>query len=172
MLLPSPLRIQFSLWSCTGIASQKLLEALMEETLSDCGAIRSEANVARRDGENFDYAPWLHKAKETPKEGFKSKVERHLTGKETEPWETIYFKLYKSQLPVAEKAVETAALMLGSDKSWVVAWRCSARIFSPERTFLNDKSLEKRCTKLRQERPRLKLRIEEYKGAPPSNART
>jgi hypothetical protein len=40
-----------------------------------------------------------------------------LTGKETEPWEIIYFKLYKSQLPVVEKALETAALMLGTDKS-------------------------------------------------------
>jgi hypothetical protein len=73
--------------------------------------------VARRDGENFDCATWLHKAKGMPKEGFKGEVERHLTGKETEPWEIIYFKLYKSQLPVVEKAVETAALMLGTDKS-------------------------------------------------------
>jgi hypothetical protein len=44
-------------------------------------------------------------------------VEKHLTGQETEPWEIIYFKLYKSQLPVLERALETAALMLGSDKS-------------------------------------------------------
>ena len=73
--------------------------------------------VARRDGESFDCATWLHKAKGMPKEGFKSEVERHLTGKETEPWEIIYFKLYKSQLPIVEKALETAALMLGSDKS-------------------------------------------------------
>ena len=73
--------------------------------------------VARRDGENFDCATWLHKAKGMPKEGFKSEVERHLTGKDTEPWEIIYFKLYKSQLPIVEKAIETAALMLGSDKS-------------------------------------------------------
>jgi hypothetical protein len=28
-----------------------------------------------------------------------------------------YFKLYKSQLPVVEQALETAALMLGTDKS-------------------------------------------------------
>ncbi len=40
-------------------------------------------------------------------------MERHLTGKETEPWELIYFKVYKSQLPVIEQALETAALMLG-----------------------------------------------------------
>ena len=70
--------------------------------------------VARRDGEEFDCATWLHKAKELPKEGFKTEVERYLTGKETEPWEIIYFKLYKSQLPVVEQALETAALMLGN----------------------------------------------------------
>ena len=73
--------------------------------------------VARRDGEDFDCATWLHKARKLPKEGFKGEVEHHLTGKETEPWEIIYFKLYKSQLPVVEQALGTAALMLGSDKS-------------------------------------------------------
>jgi hypothetical protein len=73
--------------------------------------------VARKDGEEFDCATWLHRAKKLPKEGFKSEVERYLTGKETEPWEIIYFKLYKSQLPVVEQALETTALMLGSDKS-------------------------------------------------------
>jgi hypothetical protein len=73
--------------------------------------------VVRRDGEEFDCATWLHKAKELPKEGFKGEVERHLTGKETEPWEIIYFKLYKSQLRVVERALETVALMLGTDKS-------------------------------------------------------
>jgi hypothetical protein len=73
--------------------------------------------VARKDGERLDCATWLHKAKELPKEGFKCAVERHLTGKETEPWEILYFKVYKSQLPVDEKALETAGLMLGTDKS-------------------------------------------------------
>ncbi len=73
--------------------------------------------VARKDREEFDCATWLHKAKEMPKEGFKCAVERHLTGKETEPWEILYFKVYKSQLAVVEKALETAGLMLGTDKS-------------------------------------------------------
>ena len=52
-----------------------------------------------------------------PKEDFKKEVERELTGRETEPWEIIYFKLYQSQMPVIERAIETAALMLGSDRS-------------------------------------------------------
>ena len=73
--------------------------------------------VARKDGEDFDCATWLHKAKNLPKEGFKSEVERHITGKETESWEILYFKVYKSQLPIVEKALETAGLMLGTDKS-------------------------------------------------------
>ena len=52
-----------------------------------------------------------------PREEFKREVDRYLTGKDTEPWEILYFKAYKSQLPVIEQALETAALMLGSDKS-------------------------------------------------------
>jgi len=75
------------------------------------------AKVARRDGKAFDCATWLHRAKELPKEEFKREVERHLTGKETEPWELLYFKVYKSQLPVIEQALETASRMLGSNKS-------------------------------------------------------
>ena len=73
--------------------------------------------VARSEGQRFDCATWMHKAQNLPKDDFKREVERHLTGKETEPWEIIYFKLYKSQLPVIEQALETAALMLGTDKS-------------------------------------------------------
>src|ERR1700730_15615640 len=75
------------------------------------------AKVARRDGQRFDSATWLHKARELPKDEFKREVSKHLTGKETEPWEILYFKAYKSQLPVIEQALETAGLMLGSDKS-------------------------------------------------------
>ena len=52
-----------------------------------------------------------------PKEQFQREVEKELSGQETEPWEIIYFKLYKSQIPVIEQALETAALMLGSDKA-------------------------------------------------------
>jgi hypothetical protein len=78
---------------------------------------RELAKVARRERQEFDCAPWVHKARELPREEFKREVEKHLTGKETEPWEILYFKAYKSQLPVIEQALETAGLMLGSDKS-------------------------------------------------------
>jgi hypothetical protein len=75
------------------------------------------AKVARSDRQEFDCATWLHKARSLPKEQFKREVEQHLTGQETERSEIIYFKLYKSQIPVVEQAIETAGLMLGSDKS-------------------------------------------------------
>ena len=78
---------------------------------------RELVKVARRDGQRFESAPWVHKAGTMPREEFKREVDRYLTGKETEPWELLYFKVYKSQLPVIERALETAALMLGTDKS-------------------------------------------------------
>jgi hypothetical protein len=59
----------------------------------------------------------LHKAQSLPKEEFKREVERHLTGKETESWVMLYFKVYKSQLAVIEQALETASLMLGGQKA-------------------------------------------------------
>jgi hypothetical protein len=101
------------------MAIHETLARIPKQQLREVGWSKAAelVKVARRDGENFDCATWLHKAKEMPKERFKSDVERHLTGKETEPWEIIYFKLYKSQLPVVEQALETAALMLGTDKS-------------------------------------------------------
>ena len=73
--------------------------------------------VARSDGKKFNCATWLHRAASLPKEEFKREVNRHLTGKDTEPWEMLYFKVYKSQLEVIEEALETAALMMGTDKS-------------------------------------------------------
>jgi hypothetical protein len=78
---------------------------------------RELVKVARKDGDAFASCTWVHKAKELLREQFKREVERHLTGKETEPCEIIYFKLYKSQLRVVEQALETVALMLGTDKS-------------------------------------------------------
>ena len=74
------------------------------------------AKVARRDQEHFESATWLHKAREMPKQQFKDEVEKYLTGA-AEPSELIYFKLYRSQVPVIEQALEVVARMLGSDRS-------------------------------------------------------
>jgi hypothetical protein len=78
---------------------------------------RELAKLARAEGQRFVCAPWVHKARSMPREEFKREVEKELTGRETEPHEIIYFKIYKSQIPVIEQALETAALMLGTDKS-------------------------------------------------------
>jgi hypothetical protein len=75
------------------------------------------AKVARRDRQKFNCATWLHKTKTLPKDQFRREVERELTGEDSEPWELVYFKLYKSQIPVIDRALETASLMLGSDRS-------------------------------------------------------
>jgi hypothetical protein len=37
--------------------------------------------------------------------------------KTPEPTEIVYFKFYQSQIPVIEQAIDTAARMLGTDKS-------------------------------------------------------
>jgi hypothetical protein len=87
------------------------------------------AKVARRDGQKFNCATWLHKAREMPKDVFRREVERDLTGEDKEPWEIIYFKLYKSRIPVIDRALETAALMLGSDKSRSYCLEMSVRTF-------------------------------------------
>ena len=75
------------------------------------------AKVARREGQEFSCATWLHKAQKMTKDQFKREVERELTGEDKEPWEIVYFKFYKSQVPVIDRALETAALMLGSNRS-------------------------------------------------------
>lgn len=75
------------------------------------------AKVARSKDKDFDCATWLHRARSLRKEDFKLEVERHLHGPEAEPWEIVHFKLYKSQVPVVEQALDVASLMLGSDRS-------------------------------------------------------
>ena len=75
------------------------------------------AKLARKQGQRFESATWLHRARHMPKAEFQREVEKELTGKDSEPSELIFFKVYRSQIPVIEQAIETAALMLGSDKS-------------------------------------------------------
>ncbi len=54
--------------------------------------------------------------KKTVERRSEDEVDKYLTGA-SEPSELIYFKLYRSQLPVIEQALEMAARMLGSDRS-------------------------------------------------------
>lgn len=46
-------------------------------------------------------------------------VERELKERETGPWEIVYFKLYQGLVPAFERAIVTAALLLGSDRDTV-----------------------------------------------------
>ena len=78
---------------------------------------RELAKLARAEGQRFICAPWVHKAQSMTREQFQREVEKELTGRDSEPHELIYFKVYKSQIPVIDQAIETAAMMLGSDKS-------------------------------------------------------
>jgi len=63
------------------------------------------AKLAKRDRQHFDssivrpgYTELVRCRRKTSKE-----VEKELTGRETELWEIIYFKMYQSQMPVIEE---------------------------------------------------------------------
>jgi hypothetical protein len=101
------------------MAIHEQLIRLPKHELKEVGSTKATelAKVSRRDGQQFESAIWLHKARTMETGEFKREVEKHLTGQETEPWELLYFKVYKSQLPVIEQALETAGLMLGTNKS-------------------------------------------------------
>jgi len=93
------------------MAMHENLTRVPEQQLREIGwtKARELAKIARREGQRFE-------AQEFPKEEFKREVE-HLTGRNTEASELLCFRLVESQLAVIEQALETASLMLGSDKS-------------------------------------------------------
>jgi len=101
------------------MAIQEQLRKVPKRELEELGWSKAAelVKIARRDRDDFDCATWLHKARGMHKEEFKREVQKYLTGRETEPWELLYFKMYKSQLPVIEQALETAGLMLGTNNS-------------------------------------------------------
>ena len=69
------------------------------------------AKLARHPGQHFKSATGLHKARQLPREEFQREVAKELAGKDSEPSELIYFKVYRSQIPVIEQAIQTAALL-------------------------------------------------------------
>jgi hypothetical protein len=60
----------------------------------------------RAEGQRFDCAPWIREARSMAARTVYTGVEKELTGRETEPHEIIYFKVYKSQIPAIEQALE------------------------------------------------------------------
>src|ERR1019366_1412772 len=75
------------------------------------------AKLACRDGSTSIVQPGCTKLAHCRRRDFRRVVEKELTGKEDEPSELVYFKVYKSQISVIEQAIETAARMLGTDQS-------------------------------------------------------
>ncbi len=49
-------------------------------------------SLDRAEGQSFDCAPWVHKARVLPREQFRREVEKELMGRETEPSELVYFQ--------------------------------------------------------------------------------
>jgi hypothetical protein len=88
-----------------GIEEEGVLHNVDPRAPSTAGAEGSERSgmdeglelgkVARHDGQRLYCAIWLHKAREMPKDDFRREVEKELTGREEEPSELIYFKVYK-----------------------------------------------------------------------------
>ena len=75
------------------------------------------AKIARRDGQKFNCATWLHKVQKLPREELKREVKQHLAGKESEPLEMLYLKVYKSLLAVIERVLDSTSLMLGGQNA-------------------------------------------------------
>jgi len=67
-----------------------------------------------------------------PREEFAREVEKELTGRDSEPSELIYFKVYKSQAPVIEQALghgsadagfrQVAGVLSGDDLRGFPGW--------------------------------------------------
>jgi len=81
------------------------------------------AKLARRQGQGFESATWLHKARQMPKAEFQREVEKELTGKDSEPSELIYFKVYKSQIPIIDKRSRQLHSCWDRTSPVATAWR-------------------------------------------------
>ena len=68
--------------------------------------------MARRDGQRLRLCNLVAPGATNAQGRIQARCQKASDGKETEPWEILYFKVYKSQLAVIEQALETAALML------------------------------------------------------------
>ena len=73
--------------------------------------------VARREGNSSIVHPGCTRRRNCLGRSSSAKSSDTSRAKSQSPGKMIHFKVYKSQLPVIEQALETAGLMLGSDKS-------------------------------------------------------
>ena len=101
------------------MAIHEHLQRIPKSDLQKLGWTKAKelAKIARREGQDFESAIWLHKADGMHADEFKHEVKRQLTGRETVRREPIYFTMSKNQLAVVEQALAIAASILGHDKS-------------------------------------------------------
>jgi hypothetical protein len=73
--------------------SIRALAAAGQKSLKEVGWTKGLelAKLARKQGERFESATWLHKARALPKEDFEREVEKELAGKDSEPSELSFF---------------------------------------------------------------------------------
>jgi hypothetical protein len=75
------------------------------------------AEVARRDGQEFDCATWLHKARSLPKGSVQAGGGEGTDRAGIGTVGDYLLQAVQARVPVVEQAIKTAALMLGTDKS-------------------------------------------------------
>ena len=61
------------------------------------------AKLARAEGQRFDCATWLHKARSMPKDQFKREVEKELTGRETSPGRSSTSSCTRARSPLSNR---------------------------------------------------------------------
>src|SRR5436305_10885278 len=95
------------------MAIHEQLPRPMHAHLGDIGWSKAKelTRVARHEGPSFNSNDWFDRARELSSEELKQAVEKAITG-QSEPYELLYFKIYKTQLKVIERALETAARLL------------------------------------------------------------
>ncbi len=81
------------------------------------------AKVARKDGQGFDCATWLHKARGMPKEQFRREVEKELTGKETEPRNWSTSNSTKARFPSSSRRSRQRLVCSGRINRAGTVWR-------------------------------------------------
>ena len=84
---------------------------------------RELVKVARREGERFDCAPWVHKASTMPREEFKREVDRFLTGRRVNRgnWSTSNF--IRANSPSSSGLSKRLALCWEQTNRADTAWR-------------------------------------------------
>jgi hypothetical protein len=107
---------------------ERLPPPQVRKSLKDVGWTKGLdlAKLARKQGERFESATWLHKARALPKEDFKREVEKELTGKDSEPSELIL--LWFTRLEVHHNQFRSQAGHDSEENLVTLCAQCHAQI--------------------------------------------